>query len=154
VLFFHSGQHADYHQPSDTAEKIDVAGMAKIADLGGRVVTRIADGPRPTFAQGPARTPRSNRAGPAGSGAFLGIAADVRAGWDGVRLGSVVPGSAAERAGLRAGDVLVRLADTGLHGFADLREQLGRRRPGDTLALVYLREGLDHATSVTLDAWP
>jgi aminopeptidase YwaD len=154
VLFFHSGQHGDYHQPSDTAEKIDVAGMAKIADLGARVVTRIAEGPRPTFAQGPARTPRSAaRAAPTG-GAFLGVAADVRAGWDGVRLGSVVPGSAAERAGLRAGDVLVRLADTGLHGFADLREQLGRRRPGDTLGLVYLREGLDHATSVTLDAWP
>jgi len=78
----------------------------------------------------------------------------VRAGWDGVRLGSVVPGSAAEKAGLRAGDVLVRLADTGLRGFADLREQLGRRRPGETLRLVYLREGLDHATSVTLDARP
>jgi S1-C subfamily serine protease len=71
-----------------------------------------------------------------------------------VRLGSVVPGSAAERAGLRAGDVLVRLADTGLHAFADLRDQLGRRRPGETLQLVYLREGLDHATSVTLDSRP
>jgi S1-C subfamily serine protease len=71
-----------------------------------------------------------------------------------VRLGSVVPGSAAEKAGLRAGDVLVRLAEAGLHGFADLREQLGRRRPGETVRLVYLREGLDHATSVTLDARP
>jgi aminopeptidase YwaD len=156
VLFFHSGPHADYHQPSDTAEKIDVAGMARIADLGVRVATRIAEGPRPVFAQGPAPSPRSGRAGRAGpaGGAFLGIAADGRAGWDGVRLGSVVPGSAAERAGLRAGDVLVRLADTVLHGFADLREQLGRRRPGDTLQLVYLREGLDHATSVTLGAQP
>ena len=156
VLFFHSGRHADYHQPSDTADRIDAAGMARIAGLGARVATRIAEGPRPVFAQGPAPAPRSARAGPGGSagGAFLGIAADVRAGWDGVRLGSIVPGSAAERAGLRAGDVLVRLADTGLHGFADLREQLGRRRPGETLRLVYLREGLDHATSVTLDARP
>jgi len=156
VLFFHSGLHADYHQPSDTAEKIDTAGMARIAELGARVAARIAEGPRPVFVQGPASAPRAARAGPAGpaSGAFLGIAADVRAGWDGVRLGSVVPGSAAERAGLRAGDVLVRLADTALHGFADLREQLGRRRPGDTLQLVYLREGLDHATSVTLGASP
>ncbi|MGH7367112.1 MAG: PDZ domain-containing protein, partial [Candidatus Rokuibacteriota bacterium] len=63
-------------------------------------------------------------------------------------------GSAAERAGLRAGDVLVSLADTGLHGFADLREQIGRRRPGDTVRLVYLRDGLDHTTSVTLGARP
>jgi hypothetical protein len=156
VLFFHSGLHADYHRPSDTPEKIDAAGMARIADLGARVAARIAEGPRPVFAQGPAGGPRGSRAAPSGraGGAFLGIAADVRSGWDGVRLGSVVPGSAAERAGLRAGDVLVRLADTGLHDFADLREQLGRRRPGDTLRLVYLREGLDHATSVTLGAPP
>jgi peptidase M28-like protein/PDZ domain-containing protein len=156
VLFFHSGLHADYHRPSDTSEKIDATGMARIADLGARVAARIAEGPRPVFAQGPAGGPRASRAAPAGraGGAFLGIAADVRSGWDGVRLGSVVPGSAAERAGLRAGDVLVRLADTGLRGFADLREQLGRRRPGDTLRLVYLREGLDHATSVTLGAPP
>ncbi|MGH7415197.1 MAG: M28 family peptidase, partial [Candidatus Rokuibacteriota bacterium] len=156
VLFFHSGPHADYHRPSDTAEKIDLAGLAKVARLGARLAARIAEGPRPVFAQGPAPAPRaargqsSDRAG----GAFLGIAADVRAGWDGVRLGSIVPGSAAERAGLRAGDVLVRLADTGLHGFPDLREQLGRRRPGDTVHLVYLREGLDHTTSVTLGARP
>jgi len=156
VLFLHSGQHADYHRPSDTADKLDIAGMTRIADLGARVATRIAEGPRPVFAQGPAPAPRAGRAEPAGraGGAFLGIAADVRAGWDGVRLGSIVPGSAAERAGLRAGDVLVRLADTALHGFADLREQLGRRRPGDTLHLVYLRKGLDHATSVTLGAPP
>jgi len=156
ALFFHSGPHADYHQPSDTADKIDVAGMARIAGLGARVAARIAAGPRPVFAQGPAPARRSARAAPAerGGGAFLGIAADVRAGWDGVRLGSIVPGSAAEKAGLRAGDVLVRLADTGLNGFADLREQLGRRRPGETVRLLYLREGLDHATSVTLDARP
>ena len=159
VLFFHSGSHADYHQPSDTVEKIDVAGMARIADLGARVATRIAEGPRPVFAQGPSsgrRSARAERAVPAerGGGAFLGVAADGRAGWDGVRLSSVIPGSAAEKAGLRAGDVLVRLADTGLNGFADLRAQLDRRRPGETVQLVYLREGLDHAASVTLDARP
>ncbi|MEX2220796.1 MAG: M28 family peptidase, partial [Candidatus Rokuibacteriota bacterium] len=160
VLFFHSGTHADYHRPSDTAEKIDIAGMARIASLGARVATRIAEGPRPVFARGPAPAPRAARRGPAGragadaGGAFLGIAADARAGWDGVRLGSIVPGSAAEQAGLRAGDVLVRLGDRGLHGFPDLREELGRRRPGETLALVYLRDGRDHTGPVTLGAWP
>jgi membrane-associated protease RseP (regulator of RpoE activity) len=155
VLFFHSGGHADYHEPSDTAEKIDAAGMEKIARLGALVATRIGEGPRPVFAKGPTPAPRaSRRAWQGAGGAFLGIAADVRAGGDGVRLGSIVPGSAAERAGLRAGDVLVRLADTALHGFPDLREQLGRRRPGETIQVVYLREGLDHATSVTLGAPP
>ena len=163
VLFFHSGSHADYHRPSDTADRIDAVGMARIAHLGRLLLTRIADGSRPVFAHvpgGPRR--RAERAGPpAGDravggtgGAFLGIAADSRAGGDGVRLGSIVPGSAAEQAGLQAGDVLVRLDETGLLGFSELRALLERHRPGETLQLVYLRDGLDHATSVTLGARP
>ncbi|HTI54970.1 MAG TPA: M28 family peptidase, partial [Verrucomicrobiae bacterium] len=159
VLFFHSGSHADYHRPSDTADRIDTAGMARIAHMGRILATRIADGPRPAFARVPDSAPRGRSAArgasPGGAGgAFLGIAADVRAGWDGVRLGAIVPGSAAEQAGLRAGDVLVRLDDTGLQAFADLRALLDRRRPGETLRLVYLRDGVDHATSVTLGARP
>ena len=159
VLFFHSGSHRDYHRPSDTADRIDAAGMARIAHLGRVLVTRMADGARPVFASVP-ETPRSRPAERAGDratgtgGAFLGIAADSRAGWDGVRLGSIVPGSAAEQAGLRAGDVLVRLDQTGLQGFSDLRALLERHRPGETLRLVYLRDGLDHAISVTLGARP
>jgi hypothetical protein len=162
VLFFHSGSHADYHRPSDTADKIDAAGMAKIADLGRLVIARIAGGSRPVFASAPGSGSRGRAAeraggasGPSGpGGAFLGIGADLRAGWDGVRLGSIVPGSGAERAGLQAGDVLVRLDDTGLQAFADLRALLDRHRPGDTLQLVYLRDGLDRATSVTLGTRP
>jgi hypothetical protein len=162
VLFFHSGSHPDYHRPSDTADRIDAAGMARIAHLGRLLVARIAEGSRPVFAHvpgGPRR--RAERAGQPGDravggtgGAFLGIAADSGAGWDGVRLGSIVPGSAAEQAGLQAGDVLVRLDGTGLQGFSDLRALLERHRPGETLRLVFLRDGLDHATSVTLGTRP
>lgn len=174
VLFFHSGTHDDYHRPSDTADKIDAAGMARIAALGRLVITGIAEGPRPVFVEVPGRGARGRaalRAAPerpeqspeqspgqsglgAAGGAFLGIAADTRAGWDGVRLGAVVPGSAAERAGLRAGDVLVRLDDTALQAFPELRALLERHRPGETMTLVYLRDGVDHATSVTLGSRP
>jgi hypothetical protein len=162
VLFFHSGSHADYHRPSDTADRIDAAGMARIARLGGLLAARIADGPRPVFARvpgGPRGRPeraesRPGERGAGAAGAFLGVAADSRAGGDGVRLGAIVPGSAAERAGLQAGDVLVRLDETGLERFSDLRALLERHRPGETLRLVYLRDGLDHAISITLGARP
>ena len=163
VLFFHSGSHADYHRPSDTADKIDAAGMARIADLGRLVVTRLAGGSRPVFASVPGGAARGRAAGRPGGGssgpsdaggAFLGVGADLRAGWDGVRLGSIVPGSAAEQAGLQAGDVLVRLDDTSLPAFSDLRALIDRHRPGDTLPLIYLRNGLDRATSVTLGTRP
>jgi hypothetical protein len=158
VLFFHSGSHGDYHRPSDTADRVDAAGMARVAHLGRLLVSRIAEGSRPVFARVPGsprgRSERAAERAAGASGAFLGVAADSRAGWDGVRLGAIVPGSAAEQAGLQAGDVLVRLDETGLQGFSDLRALLERHRPGETLRLVYLRDGLDHAISVTLGARP
>ncbi len=42
VLFFSTGGHADYHRPGDTADKIDAAGMARVASVGARVIERLA----------------------------------------------------------------------------------------------------------------
>src|SRR4029450_11091998 len=46
VLFFHSGSHADYHRPSDTADRIDAAGLARVPPLGNPLVPRDAHGAR------------------------------------------------------------------------------------------------------------
>ncbi|MCS6852191.1 MAG: M28 family peptidase, partial [Gemmataceae bacterium] len=42
VLFFFTGEHTDYHRPSDTADKINVAGMRRIADLVEEVARELA----------------------------------------------------------------------------------------------------------------
>ena len=62
-----------------------------------------------------------------------------------------VPGSTAARAGLRDGDVLVRLGDSTLNSFDDLRAALRDARPGQTVQIVYLRDGMDHAVTATLE---
>jgi S1-C subfamily serine protease len=79
---------------------------------------------------------------------------DGRAESDGVKLGSVIAGSGAERAGLRGGDVIVRIGDQGLNRFEDLRRALADRRPGDAVTLLYLREGEEHRASATLGTRP
>jgi hypothetical protein len=148
VLFFHTGVHTDYHRPSDTAEKLNADGMARVAALAARVVEQLSAGDRPVFARvtPPARRPR----GSAG-GTFLGVGGDGRTPGDGVRLAHVVPGSAAERAGLRDGDVLVRVAGHPVNTFEELRNTIRARQPGDVIRLVYLRDGRDHVTSATLE---
>ena len=149
VLFFHTGLHSDYHRPGDTADKLNVDGMARVAALGARVVEQLNGGPRPVFARVAPPARRSRTA--SGSGPLLGVGSDGRTPGDGVRLGHIVPGSAAERAGLRDGDVVVRVGDAPVNTFEELRSAIQARQPGDVVRLVYLRDGRDHVTSATLE---
>jgi len=153
VLFFHTGGHDDYHGPGDTADKINAAGMVEVARIAARVVERLGGEASPVYVKlsPPAGGPRMSGAP---GGAFLGVSVDGRSEPDGVKLGSVISGSGAARAGLRDGDVIVRLDDSVLNRFDDLRRALARKRPGDTIALLYLRDGEDHQASATLDARP
>ena len=133
VLFFHTGGHDDYHAPGDTADKINAAGMAEVARLGLRIAERLDGEARPAYValarpDGASRG-GSGRGGDSG-GAFLGVSVDGRSESDGVRLGSVVAGSGAERAGLRGGDVIVRMGDHGVSRFEDLRRALAGQASG------------------------
>jgi len=151
VLFFHTGGHPDYHRPGDTADKIDAAGMARVAALGARLVERLAAGPRPAYvALARPSASRPERAVGA-SRVFFGVGGDAGES-DGLRLGQVVADSAASRAGLKDGDVLVRFGDRALDSFEDLLTALRDRHPGDTVGVIYLRDGLEHDTTATLGA--
>jgi len=43
VVFFFSGLHEDYHQPTDTVEKLDFGKIARVTDLIARLTGRVAD---------------------------------------------------------------------------------------------------------------
>jgi membrane-associated protease RseP (regulator of RpoE activity) len=156
VLFCHTGSHADYHRPGDTADKLDAAGMARAAALGARVAERLAEGDRPVYVAlaRPPASPRAGREAGAAAPVFFGVGTDGRAESDGLRLTRIVPDSAAARAGLREGDVLVRFGDRGVDAFEDLTGALRRYRRGDEVRVLYLRDGLEHDTTATLDARP
>jgi aminopeptidase YwaD len=148
ILFFHTGSHDDYHRPTDTADKIDADGMARVAAIAARVIDRLATDPRPVYAK--LTPPARRRGGDSGGGAFLGIASAPRSGADGLRLSSVLPGTGAARAGLREGDVIVRLAGASVARLEDLRAVIRARQPGDTVSVLYLRDGEPYMTSATL----
>ena len=154
VLFFHTGSHPDYHRPGDTADKIDAAGMARIAALGGRIAERLATGDRPVYAT--VARPQGDRRerGAGASPVFFGVRGEGQAESDGLRLAEIVVGSAAARAGLREGDVLVRFADRPVDSFDDLLVALRGRQPGDAVRVLYVREGIEHDTSAVLDPRP
>jgi membrane-associated protease RseP (regulator of RpoE activity) len=153
VLFFHTGGHADYHRPSDTADKIDAPGMARIAALGGRIAERLAGESRPAYVAVPRPTRDRPERSVGAAPVFLGVGGDINES-DGLRLAQVVEGSGAAKAGLKQGDVLVRLGGRPLNSFDDLLTALRDRQPGDEVRVFYLRDGLEHDTTATLGARP
>ena len=153
VLYFSTDIHDDYHTPRDTADKINGQGMADIASLAMPIVERLAGNARPTYVKLPApSTPRVS--GNTKDGAFLGVAADLAGEADGVRLAQVLPDTAAARAGLRSGDMIVRVDEETVASFGQLRSLILKKRPGDVVRLLYLRDGEDHVVSAKLGAYP
>ena len=68
----------------------------------------------------------------------------------GVLVARVVPGSAADKAGLRNGDLLLSVAGVSVNSFAEMMEELGRFTPGDHVDISYYRDGRTHSATATL----
>jgi hypothetical protein len=152
VVFFFTGPHADYHRPSDTWNKIDADGLRTVATVAYRVVRALADrDERPSFVRVPGGPPRAGTGG-AGYGPYFGAVPDFgEPPRPGVRLGGVRPGSPADRAGLQAGDVIVRFAGVTVRTLDDLVFALRGRRAGDTIGVTYVRDGAERATEAVLE---
>ena len=128
----------DYHRPTDTPEKIDYAGMTKVGAILKEAADYLAVRPEPLHFSGAptAATP------PASSvrRAATGIVPDMAFEGEGVRVGSVQPGSGAEKAGLRAGDRLLALGATKTPNLKALSEALKNLHPGESVTIEFARD--------------
>lgn len=135
-----SGPHLDYHRPTDTAEKIDANGLAKVAAVAKEAVEYLADREEPLTPAGTSRTTAG--AGPGTKRKVsLGAVPDFAFGGEGMRLSGVVPGSPAEQAGMKEGDVIVRVNAAPVKGLKDLSDILKTMKSGEKASVVFLREG-------------
>ncbi|WP_369048852.1 trypsin-like peptidase domain-containing protein [Tenacibaculum sp. UWU-22] len=69
---------------------------------------------------------------------------------DGVKISSVSEGAAADKAGLKANDIIVKVNDVPITQFSDLKGQLTAKRPGEQMALTITRDGKEIEKLVTL----
>jgi hypothetical protein len=149
VLHLFTGAHAAYHKPSDTPEKLNVAGMVQVAQV---VLGLVAGLPAQRMA-----VVKSQGSSPGGGdarsfGASLGTVPDYAgppAPLKGVLLSDVRPGGAAELAGMRRGDVLVKLGATDVRSVEDLMYVLQQAKPGQTVKVVVVRDGKEVALEAT-----
>jgi Zn-dependent M28 family amino/carboxypeptidase len=153
VLHFFTGIHEDYHRPTDTPEKLNIDGMARIGDLVMATVVALADArPAINFVSLPLRRPPAPLVAGSGSSTYLGSIPAYGGTTAGVELAGVSDGSPAALAGLRSGDVIVRLADKKIQNIEDLTVALQAQKPGDEVAILVLRAGHPIELKATLRA--
>src|SRR5712691_5589378 len=82
--------------------------------------------------------------------AFLGVMARDASSGEGARIGQVRSGTPADRAGLRAGDVITAIGGKHVGSASELRAAIDARRPGDSISLTYTRGGKSHTVEAKL----
>jgi len=150
VLHFFTGTHGDYHKPSDTAGKINAAGAAAVARVVERVALALESQPRLSYRKGVTAPARGDARS---FNASLGSVPDYAGppgGTPGVLLAGVRPGGAAEKAGMRRGDILIRLGKHEIRSVQDLGFALSAAKPGETVTAVVLRDGKETRLETTL----
>ncbi|GIW78279.1 MAG: hypothetical protein KatS3mg105_0086 [Gemmatales bacterium] len=138
VLFFFTGAHADYHQPTDTAEKINVFGLSRIVDFATDLVEHLArSGNRPVYV----KVTEPRRDTPEGRIPRIRFRPDYGDGGQGVLLGGVVPGGPADKAGLKEGDRIISIGGQTIKDLSHYMTVIARHKPGETIEFGIVRNG-------------
>jgi hypothetical protein len=149
VLHLFSGLHADYHKPSDTADKVEADGCAKAADLGVDLVRRLCAAEKLAFVE-PKVDPKAKTEMKTAYRAWFGSIPNYAWDKEGVLIDGTSPGSPAEHAGFLKGDVLKQIGDIKLARIDDFQFALQTYKPGDVVVVKFVRDGKDQETRVTL----
>ena len=135
-----TGAHEDYHMPSDTADKIDYEHAAQIAKLMGLITRSLATADAaPDYI---AMEAPKNQGARTGLRVYLGTIPDYAQGdIKGVKLSGVSPVGPAAKAGVKAGDIIIKLGGKDIQNIYDYTYVMGDLKIGVETGITVLREG-------------
>lgn len=149
VLFFFTGTHPDYHRPSDTFDKINMWDETRIVQMVAAIAERVGNDPgRPAYAE--VQSSRQSVGGPRRLAASLGIMPEYSGDAVGVPVGGLRSGGPAEKAGIKVGDVVVRLAGKSVRNIEEYMAALAERKPGEKVDVTVKRGAAEHTLTLTL----
>ena len=146
VLFFWTGTHEDYHKPSDTADKINYVDEARIVSMVEQLAENIAAADkRPSYTV--AKSDSTGRS--MGFRVYLGTIPNYADSDDGLTLDGVRDDSPAAKAGLKAGDKIVKLAGREVRNVYDYTYALGEMKAGQEYEVELIRGGQRMTLKIT-----
>jgi C-terminal processing protease CtpA/Prc len=144
VLHFFTGQHKDYHKPSDDSEKLNYKGMEMISDYILSVIYDLDDDAKLSFRKTKnesEETPRFKVA--------LGVMPDYLFDGKGMRIDGVSDGKPAAAAGLQKGDVVIQLGDSTVVDMMSYMRALSIFEEGDAAEVTVDRDGEKITKNIT-----
>lgn len=138
VLFFFTGLHTDYHKPTDDFDKINYSGTAAIVKHIYSLLQAV-DGRGTRLAFAKTREPQTTTT--ARWSVSLGIMPDYTFSGAGVRADGVTDGRPAQKAGLKAGDVITAIGEHKVTSMESYMQTLGKFKKGDRTTVSYTRSG-------------
>lgn len=144
VLFFFTGQHSDYHKPSDDVEKVNIAGEIQVLQFATRVIESLDKKAKLTFQETKAKqedTPRFK--------VTLGIMPDYTWEGEGVHVDGVTDGKPAAKAGVQKGDIITGLGDFQVKNIQDYMKALAAFKKGDSTQVKVKRGDAEKTMPVT-----
>jgi Zn-dependent M28 family amino/carboxypeptidase len=137
VLFFWTGTHNDYHKPSDTFDKINYNDEARILSMVARIVRDIDSADqRLTYTTAKSDPPRGG-----GFRVYLGTIPNYADSSDGLLIDGVRDDSPAAKAGLKAGDRIVKIGNRDVKNVYDYTYALGEMKAGQEYVIEVIRGG-------------
>jgi len=134
VLHFFTGQHEDYHKPGDDSEKLNYDGMHLISDYIFNIITDLDDNGKISFRKTKNEsedTPRFK--------VGLGVIPDYLFDGKGMRIDGVSEDKPAQKAGLKKGDIVIKLGDSLVTNMMSYMRALSVFEEGSSTKVVVKR---------------
>lgn len=134
VLHFFTGQHEDYHKPSDDADKINYEGIIQVIRYSQNVITNTNDKGKMTFTKTKDESEDSPR-----FKVGLGVVPDYLFDGEGMRVDGVSENKPAQTAGIQKGDIVIQLGDSTITDMMSYMRALSGFEKGDTTKAILIR---------------
>ena len=136
VLHFFTGQHEDYHKPSDDQELLNYEGMYQISDYIFSIVSDLDNNGKLVFK----KTINESESSPRFK-VTLGVIPDYLFEGKGMRIDGVSDGKPAEKAGIIKGDVVVKMGTIDIVDMMSYMTGLSKFEKGNSTTVEVLRGG-------------
>ncbi len=144
VLFYFTGLHTDYHKPTDDAEKINYTGQMAIINHINELITYTDQQPKLAFL----KTREAQTTTTARFNVSMGIMPDYTFAGNGVRADGVSEGKPAQKAGLKAGDIILQIGEYKVGSMESYMQTLTKFKKGDRAKVKYKRGEQELETEV------